>query len=122
MVWQAVDEFRFHLVGGYVTVPSAGGGGQLAPVLLVPAYPEELFVESQEGGAYYYPSVSLPTLADDAALCAVLDDNRIGAVVFTSTGPGAAGVEGYLLRALGAPSTEANGVLVWPFASATCKP
>ncbi|MGA2037169.1 MAG: hypothetical protein ABSH04_06260, partial [Acidimicrobiales bacterium] len=111
MLWQAVGGMRFRILGGYVTVQGQGTGENV-PKLTAPASVQEFLVQNQGGVGVPYPIIP-PDAATSADLCAYLNLNLVGAVVYWGAGPGAPEVLTYFTHALGAPSSDTNGVLIW---------
>lgn len=119
MLWQASDDFAFQIVGGYVTVRSGDGSGEIYPPLQKPSYPQELFASSQTSGFSYYPKAGHPS-DPRRLLCTFIRRNKVTAVLYEDYGPGAATVHQLFLQALGRPSRQQAGLSVWVLAGGDC--
>jgi hypothetical protein len=133
MVWQAEDEMRFRLIGGYITTQSTPVNGASYPSLLDPKVVEETILKGQfgtnviSGEQRRYPKPN-PKADVQRALCTFLSRYKVGAVVFWKGGP-YRGVDPSLVHRLfsatmGNPTlVQANGtVLIWLTRSAHCSP
>lgn len=133
MVWQAEDEMRFRLIGGYITNQATAQYGSSNPTLLSPKVVEETLLAAQFGRGFresFAPFYAAPSPHVDirAALCHFITRNRVGAVVFWKGGR-FGGVDPSRIRrlftmALGAPAhTGANGTIqVWLIDQTRCSP
>jgi hypothetical protein len=109
MAWQAVDGDRFSMIGGYATVPTAGGAGAIFAPLLDPPTVQEFLAVAEAGRARHYPSAGVPSVGD---LCSLVDRYRVGVVLFAPVGPKAADVLALFTQGFGAPEVVA-GVKIW---------
>jgi hypothetical protein len=110
MAWQAIDRIQFKLLGGYANIVNDGVDRRW-PVLLSPAYPEELLAYADTGDMLPYPPP--PVTADFAALRLFLTKYHVGAVVFWATGSSSATVQQYLTLALGRASLQEPEFAIW---------
>lgn len=116
MLWQASDDFRFTLLGGYANIRTPDGSGQIFPLLSQPVYVQEFLSAAERAGRGHYPKPG--KVADPAAeLCAFIRNNRVTAVVFQPFGAGARGVQALFASALGKPMGQAAGLSVWGVAA-----
>jgi hypothetical protein len=122
MLWQANDDFRFRLLGGYANIRTPDGSGQIFPVLSEPAYVQEFLSAAERAGNGHYPKPA--AVADPAAeLCSFIEKNHVTTVAFEAYGPGAAAVQALFLQALAKPTGEAAGLSVWGAAATrSCSP
>jgi len=131
MSWQAADDMRFRLIGGYVTAQENPHYGNSFPPLLNPPIVQEYLTAAQfgesaiSGEEVFYP-VPNPTINVQAALCSFLTNYKVNAVLFWKGGP-YGGVDPSKVRhlfysALGKPTlTNSNGtVIVWLTKSSHC--
>ena len=113
MVWQAVAEMRFTLLGGYALTPNARGVPTLFPSLLHPAALQEFFI-NEEGGIPLYRS---PLIADDSNLVGdvrlLVRRYHVGVVLVDPTAPHSGPVNRLIARALGRPPETSGGIEVW---------
>ena len=113
MLWQASSGMRFRILGGYATVQGPNGDGTNVPPLAEPASVQEFLVEAQGGVGPAYPTVP-PTSVSNGDLCAYLNINLVGAVVYWAAGTDPADVLTLLNSALGVPTNRKDrGVLIW---------
>ena len=121
MLWQAQQQMRFRIVGGYAYVQGSDGTGQFWPHLVNPDYVQEFLVEEQYGFPVFYPPFSEATgPTGAAALCLFLSDYSVNAVVWWYAGPGALAVRQYFETSLGQPSVSEGDVLIWLNTSNAC--
>ena len=91
MVWQAQDEMRFRLIGGYITNQASPTYGSSNPVFIEPKAVEETLFRAQSGPyvsepfSPYYQAPN-PRINVRRALCDFLVRNHVGAVVFWKGG------------------------------------
>jgi hypothetical protein len=112
MLWQASDDFRFTLLGGYANIETPGGKGQIFPMLADPPYVQEFLSDAESGGRGHYPHRG--AVADPSAeLCSFIGKNHVTTVVFQPYGPGALAVQSLFERALAKPTGTAAGLSVW---------
>ena len=117
MLWQASDNFRFTLLGGYANIRTPDGTGQIFPVLSQPAYVQEFLSAAESGDRGHYPHPG--TVTNPAAeLCSFIRENHVTTVVFQPYGPGSAAVQSLFASTLAKPTSTAAGLSVWA-ASAT---
>lgn len=133
MAWQADDEMRFRLIGGYITTQSTPVNGESFPSLLSPKAVEETILKWQfgtnviSGEERRYPAPD-PKIDVQRAFCTFLSRNRVGAVVFWKGGSYSGVDPSHAHRlfsaALGKPTyIRAKGtVLVWLTSSVHCAP
>jgi hypothetical protein len=120
MLWQANDDFRFTLLGGYANIQTPSGKGQIFPVLSQPAYVQEFLGAAESGNRGHYPRPGA-TANPAAELCAFIQKNHVTAVLYQPYGPGAAAVRELFVSALAKPSSQAAGLSVWAVqATSTC--
>ena len=113
MLWQASSGMRFRILGGYATVRGPNGDGTNVPPLAEPASVQEFLVEAQGGVGPAYPTVP-PASVSNGDLCAYLNINLVGAVVYWAAGTDPADVLTLLNSALGVPTNRKDrGVLIW---------
>lgn len=114
MSWQATDEMRFRIVGGYAVVQGPDRTGLVNPPLLTPPFVQEFFTEAQGGAAFWYPipHVDAHSKSD---LCRFIARYDVGAVVFWDQGVDPHLVKSYLLATLGAPTKTSghDSTMVW---------
>jgi hypothetical protein len=133
MSWQAQDEMRFRIIGGYATVQAvanplaiAAGYGryglELQPLLPHPLI-QEFLVSAQSGPRnFYYPPVSTGVLPR-RALCAFISTYRVNAVVYWRHGSDPSVVRELFRADLGKPQrTTRDGTLsVWLTSKGSCR-
>jgi hypothetical protein len=111
MVWQAEDDFRFNLLGGYANVRASNGAGQIFPLLQQPAYVQEFLAFSESGKhAHYLPPEQVTS--PSRALCRFISADHVTSVLYLPYGPGTAAVFSLFEAALGTPTRRA-GVAFW---------
>lgn len=112
MLWQALDNFNFTMLGGYANIRSVTGAGQLYPLLVAPGYVQEFLTEAAAGRRVHYPpttKVTNPT----AAMCAFIAESHVTAVLYAPYGPGAASVYQLFENALGSPTRKSGAFSLW---------
>jgi hypothetical protein len=112
MSWQAAQQMRFRLMGGYATVQAGINHGGGNPPLLAQPFIQEYLMDAQYSNEYYYP---MPNSAIDPkrALCSFLSFYGVGAVVFWNVGNRPARVKSLFESVLGGPArVSKNGNLV----------
>ena len=121
MIWQADDDMRFRLIGGYLTVRGADGKGQPYARLLSPSFVQEYLVRAQYGVSFVYPAPR-STVKPEQALCRFLSNYGVSAVVFWDVGAHPKEVKQLFVSALGTPTraTLDHKVLVWLTRSGRC--
>jgi hypothetical protein len=112
MVWQASDDFRFTLLGGYANIRTPSGEDQIFPVLSQPAYVQEFLGAAESGNRGHYPHPGVAA-NPDAELCSFIEKNHVTTVVYQAFGPGSAAVESLFMSALSKPTSQAAGLSVW---------
>ncbi len=114
MLWQAENDLSVTLMGGYATVNGSDNAGVATAPLLSPPSVQEYLVESQEGGAFFYPPI-LRSAATESDLCTFIAKYNVGAVVDLLAGGSGVAVQSYFTKALGPPVvTLANISLYQP--------
>jgi hypothetical protein len=112
MLWQASDDFRFTLLGGYANIRTPDGAGQIFPVLSQPVYVQEFLSAAESGDHGHYPHPA--AVANPAAqLCSFIRENHVTTVVFQPYGPSALAVQSLFVSALAEPTSNAAGLSVW---------
>jgi hypothetical protein len=133
MVWQAQDEMRFRLIGGYVTDQASPSYGSDNPVLVAPRVVEQTLLQAQQGAnapTLYAPSYKQPDPTVDVrrALCAFIERNHVGAVVFWKgghyRGVAPSKIHRLFSAALGAPTHVGahQTLLIWITKISGCSP
>jgi hypothetical protein len=116
MAWQATDNMRFRLIGGYATVQGHARSGQQYPELLSPPFVQE-YLEQVQGTTSLIPIYPKPSAHTDPvrAFCFFLTKFHVGAVVFWRAGEHPQIARALFLHALGPPAaaTRDRTVLVW---------
>lgn len=114
MLWQAVDKWRWKIVGGYALIPTPSGSSELPPALQPPAVQE--FLDYWDVPRGIVDSVSRKRLPANSKLVSDLRDyvrrNDITAVIFEPAGRDAAFVLSHFERAFGRPR-KIGGVEIW---------
>lgn len=121
MLWQAEDGIRFRIIGGYAVFRTPAGVGNTGPPLLAPSDVEEFLLASQEGAASYFPQPSAKNPDREEDLCIFLRRYSVHAVVYWATGNDPLAVRAYFSLALGKPSVDTDGVLLWLNPERTCR-
>jgi hypothetical protein len=103
---------NFRLIGGYATVNGPDNAGVASAPLLSPPSVQEFLVESQEGGAYFYPPVA-PADATSADLCAFIAQYDVTAVVDVAAGAQGFAVRSYFSAALGQPQVTLGNIALY---------
>jgi hypothetical protein len=114
MVWQAIDQMHFRLVGGYAYVPGPGGTMQYYPPLEDPPAVQEIFGQAAVGGALLYPPP--PTLDESSygQLRTFIKKHSVDAVaIWTGTGADPTLAERYVSGALGPPAARFHHAEIW---------
>lgn len=109
MIWQAVDEMRFSLAGGYVKVPGPSGGPLEAGPSgsAVNSLVELTLTRQTLGGSFD------PTSADLSALRAALRRWKVSYVVVTTTGPSSPYTAAVMTAVTGLAPTVSHRAWVW---------
>ena len=131
MSWQALDEMRFRLIGGYVTEQESPNYGESFPSLIAPKVVEETLIKDQFGANKISGEQTIFPTPDakadlQRALCTFVRRHDVGAVIFWKGGlyrgvdPSAA--HQLFSDALGKPGvTNANRtLLIWLEPAAHC--
>lgn len=124
MVWQAQDEMRFRLIGGYITNQANPSYGSDNPVLITPRVVEQTLLQAQQGPnapTVYAPFYKQPNPKIDVrrALCTFIARNHVGAVVFWKgghyRGVDPSKIHRLFTAALGAPTYRGANqtMLIW---------
>lgn len=115
MIWQAIDGYRFNLIGGYALIPNAQGKPSPWPPQLQPVSVQAALGYEALGPAGYLTSTAPdlgPRLA--AATRTYLRAHHVGEVVVDpALGNNGPLVAGLFRRALREPPRQLGGVLVW---------
>jgi hypothetical protein len=115
MLWQALDGYRFNLIGGYALIPDAQGKPSPWPPQLEPVSVQAALGYEALGPAGYLTSAA-PDLGPSlvAQTRAYLRIHHVDDVIVDpALGNNGALVAGLFQRALGKPSEKISGVLVW---------
>lgn len=114
MSWQAADDMRFKLFGGYAIVQGGANYGVARPPLLNPPFVQKYFMQAQFGENSGNPSARTRLLAR-RALCSFISKYDVGAVVFWRSGVHPRVISNLLLADLGTPtrSTHNRQALIW---------
>jgi hypothetical protein len=110
MVWQALDQLNYHLLGGYANI-QVGHAGQRWPALLSPPYPEALLGYSSFGDRLPDPLPVVP--ADYEALRIFLAKYHVGAIVYWAGGDNRTEVYNYLRASIGPPYLREYHFAIW---------
>jgi hypothetical protein len=120
MAWQAADDMKFRIFGGYAIVQGRSDYGIAHQRLLRHPFIQEYFTLAQ-GPPNVYP---LPKTKVSArkALCSFISDYDVGAVIFSNQGFHPARVKRLFLADLGPPlrTTFHGEILVWRANARTC--
>lgn len=114
MGWQAADDMRFRIFGGYVLVQGKGNYGLPFQPLLRQAFVQEYLAYAYFNSTTYYPrpnaNVSAPR-----ALCRFVSKYDVGALLFWNQGTNPSEVKRLFIKDFGPPEgSNANGnILVW---------
>jgi hypothetical protein len=121
MAWQASDNMKFRLFGGYIIVPGKRDFGIAHQALLPRPFVQEYFAMAQFGLPEVYPA-PIAKLSARKELCNFLSHYGVGAVIFLNQGVHPREVKRLLLADLGAPlHRKSNGnVLVWRTDARSC--
>jgi hypothetical protein len=121
MVWQASDEMRFRIFGGYAIVQGKDGYGINHQPLLSHPFIQEYLAAAQYGGAGLYPPPSA-TVPARRKLCNFLIDYDVSAVIFARQGIHPNVVKRLFLDVLGPPSSSTfdGKILVWLTSADSC--
>lgn len=114
-LWQAISEFRFRIIGGYVLTRGTGGHVSVMPEVLDPVdLVNYLWNEATSGSA---PSTSpkMSVLVHDVHT--FVRRYHVSAVISSGYVSNVPAINHLLRRALGRPSYVGGGVLVWNFLS-----
>jgi hypothetical protein len=113
MVWQAVTDMRFSLIGGYALIPGAGGTTSLFPSSLQPPSVQQ-FLINEAGGVPFYASAPV---ADDDNLARDVRHfvlrYRVGVVLVDRATRRSAQVDRLMTRALGMAPVVGGGMDAW---------
>ncbi len=114
MLWQAVSQIRFRIIGGYSIGPVSRGSskGTLAPATLEPVSMAGLFnagLHGSQGGAAL-PPLDAATLAQLREFCLRY---QVSSIVVDPVGVRPEAVVKYLSTALGHPPVRYGGVYAW---------
>ena len=113
MVWQAVTDMRFSLIGGYALIPGAGGTPSLFPSSLQPPSVQQ-FLINEAGGVPF--SASAPVADDDNLARDVRHfvlRYRVGVVLVDRATRRSAQVDRLMTRALGMAPVVGGGMDAW---------
>ena len=121
MVWQASDEMRFRILGGFAIVQGKNDYGIAHQPLLSHPFIQEYLAAAQYGGPGLYPPPSA-TVPAHQELCNFLTDYDVSAVIFSNQGIHPKVVKRLFLDVLGSPSSSTfNGkILVWLTSADSC--
>lgn len=121
MSWQAADEMRFRLIGGYVIVQGGANYGLPFQHLLQHPFIQEFLSNAEAGRPREYPAPSNRTSLRKA-LCRFVSDYNVGALIFRDVGTHPTMVKQLFTADFGTPSQSAsNGsILVWITNSRKC--
>jgi len=124
MSWQAADDMRFHLIGGYATVQGAGSFGQQYPDLLRPAFVQEFLTRAQ-GSTSWIPFYAAPSRNANPSkeFCAFISKFKVGAVIYWKVGQHPKRALRLFTTSLGRPSrmTRDRSVRLWIVNSGSCR-
>lgn len=110
MVWQAEDDMKFKLLGGYANLDTHGVDGRW-PAALIPVYPQKMLAYTSRGGTFGNPAT--PTAADYAALRTLLSRYHVGAVVYWAGGNNREASYDYIRLSLGPPTLREHLFAIW---------
>jgi hypothetical protein len=113
MLWQAEDEFRFRIVGGYGYHPAhpSRGPSILYPLDMVPNGLEQFLAAQDPPSFYGGPLPVSPHLV--RATRAALANYHVGLVIVDRSLTGSAAVEELFRDALGPPTRSAGAFSIW---------
>ena len=115
MLWQAADDFRFLLVGGYAVHPTPTGAPTGMPDQMNPPGLDR-FLEGQEAYNPYLPPVPVtPALITTAREVVARNDIRL--VIVDRAVRGSTAVIGVFSRAFGPPTAENGSYVLWASSS-----
>ena len=114
MSWQASDQMKFKLIGGYMPVQGSANFGVPYQPLLRHPFVQEYLMDEQEGGPGQYPGPNDKTSAP-RALCRFVSHYHVGAVVFWNVGAHPGKVKALFSHDFGTPVASAKhaSILVW---------
>ena len=121
MSWQAADEMKFKLIGGYMLVQGTADYGLPFQPLLSHPFVQEYLSNALAGRPRDYPGPNKKTSAS-RALCRFVSDYKVGAVIFWDVGAHPAKVRALFSEVFGAPvgSARRATILVWLTGSRSC--
>jgi hypothetical protein len=121
MSWQAADDMRFRLFGGYVLVQGPHNYGIPNQPLLNHPFVQEYLANAQFGAAILYPEPN-PKVSAPHALCRFVSRYNVGAVVFWDKGAQPQEVKRLFIKDFGPPqrSTRSGKILVWLTSAHNC--
>jgi hypothetical protein len=121
MVWQASDDMRFRIFGGYIITQSKYDFGIAHQPLLPHPFVQEYLAAAQFGnqGPYPPPNATLPARRE---LCNFLTDYGVSAVIFSNQGVRPKTVKRLFLAALGpsSHSTFNGNIQIWITGADSC--
>jgi hypothetical protein len=121
MSWQAADEMKFRMFGGYILVQGPHGYGVPFQPLLAHPYIQEYLTTAAYGSPAMYAPPS-PKISPRAALCSFIKEYDVGAVLFWRVGEHPQKIRQLFVSDLGTPSRTAlhGQILVWITSSSGC--
>ena len=134
MSWQAQDEMRFRIIGGYATVQTGSDGlpvaahyphyGQANQPLLAQPFIQEYLTAHQYARRDLYYATPNSNVDPRPALCRFITTYHVNAVIFWYHGGRPRDVKRLFLSDLGAPSrmTHNKQLLVWLTTAGSCHP
>lgn len=114
MLWQALANMRYKLIGGYALVVTSGGGPSAAPSALQP-YAVESLLANDSGTVPWPPLPPAPPLQDvqPTEIMSFLDANSIGAIILERAADQAGPVGALITEAVGRPRFADSEVEIW---------
>ncbi|HEV8064783.1 MAG TPA: hypothetical protein VGP46_08135, partial [Acidimicrobiales bacterium] len=110
MVWQAKDDMRFTLVGGYANIVRDGKDGRW-PATLYPQYPQDLLAFSTIGDQY--PRPPRPKAIDYKHMRTFLTKYHIGAVIWWDGADNPHRSFKYIRSSIGKPTVTGHNWAIW---------
>jgi hypothetical protein len=110
MVWQAEDDMKFDLVGGYANIIRDGRDGRW-PDTLYPRYPQELLAFSTLGDQW--PKVAAPTKIDYKHMRTFLTKYDIGAIIWWHGAANPLKSYRYIRSSVGKPTFAGDNWAIW---------